>query len=267
MKDITKEHLKQLSNLLLQTADYWIRTIQSLPVPSLAWTEFKNNMASFLHYPAVLKTAPESLHPNLFIGLLNYHETGEHIVFGPRIDDFLFVYALSLKINDRELFEAYGKKTEEIHTIIYKKQQEEVEEKFLQAIFAHPDVDDVTKNFQHLPTDFSTKEWMVALYKASWEHLLHSPNKAFSTCMYSSIFRDNPKIPCVGSNQLIQLLHESNAPGYYTLRFGSFVSGRDFMTVSLGKDDSLKKYTDEWINVFSTHFQQTMQDTLFAILA
>jgi hypothetical protein len=266
MKNITEEHLKQISNLLLETADYWIKTIASLPVPSLAWTQFNNSMASFLHYPSLLKTAPESLHPNHLIGLLNYYKTGEHLVFGPRIDDFLFVYALAIKINDRELFKAYGKKSNEIHNLIHKKQQEEVEDKFFQAIFAHPDGDVVTKNLQHLPTDFPKKEWMIKLYKASWEQLLQSSTEDFSTCMYSSLHRDNPKIPCVGSDQLIQLLHEPNASGYYTLRFGAFVSGQDFMTVSLGKDDALKQYTDECVNAFSTHLQEIMQDTLLTLL-
>lgn len=266
MKNITEVHHQQISNLLLETADYWIRTISSFSVPSPAWTDFKNSMASFLHYPSLLKTAPESLHPHVLIGLVNYHETGEHVVFGPRIDDFFFVYALAIKINDRELFKAYGKKSDEIHKLIHEKQCEEVEKNFLQAISTYPDVDVVTKDLQHLPISFPTKEWMITLYKASWEQLLKTSTEDFSTCMYSSLYRDNPKIPCVGSDQLIQLLHEPNASGYYTLRFGSFVSGQDFMTVSLGKDDGLKQYADECVNVFSTHLQETMQDTLFALL-
>jgi hypothetical protein len=266
MKDITEENLKQISKFLLQTADYWINRIGSFTIQSPIWTDFKKNMDPFLHYPSILKTAPDSSHPNIHIGLINYHEIGEHIIFGPRIDKFFDSYVLTIKINDRELWKIYAEKTDEIQKLIHEKQREEVERDFLQAVSAYPGVDSVTRNLHHLSSNFPKKEWMIKLYKTSWEHLIHSSVENFSPAMYCAIQEDNPTIPCIGSDQYIQLLHEPNSPGYYTLRFGSFISGQDFMTVSLGKDDSLKKHTDECEKVFSTHLQETMQDTLFTIL-
>jgi hypothetical protein len=265
--NLTEKEIAKIGRLLLNMADYWIEKIKSFDVRTQPWQQlFKKNLDPFLHYPCCILPSDHSFilptkqeHVNFFVGLVDYHERGKHIIAGSRTSGFLFTYPVQIKLHDNDIWKEYLEKSVKIHELIYEKQREEAELQFLHALLFLHDVDHEiheiqvrieTHSLTALPPGFPTKDLMIKLYKASCEAILKSPVCYTNAARYT--IEAESKINCIGGDEYIQFYKEPNSKRSYHLRFGTIEKGEDFIGVFLGEDDDLKSYTDNFLKAYST---------------
>jgi len=258
-KKITDEDIKKIFSILLQTFDSLIEKIPALDICSPEWQTFKKNDMELL----IDRYCFARIGDTLSIGLLDYATGGKYIGVGPKINDN---YALQIRIPyDKGFIETCLQKAKTIRELIYQHQRKEVEQKFIQAISSFDaSVATSVSNLPSLPKDFPVKEWMMKLYKASWNHFFAVPIEEIPFDLCKPIFHTYPQIPCVVGDQYLRVVYDSNFKNLYELRFGELSMGKDY--ISIFESEELKKYTQLSVDSLLFRFEEDAQNRLLTYL-